>query len=212
MRRPAAPRPAFTLIEVVLAILLLLALVGGLYTFTDGLNTRSRLADRRATQMVAAEAVLDEIESALATTYVSGHDGAAGISGDAAHLNLRGRAWGYQADANDIGGCELKLDGAGLLARRITGGQPQTWESIAGVAGLRVRYHVGSEWKTSFDSAQAGSLPSAIEVSLWLGEPPEPAGDAPTSDSPAADATLRPADRVRVMAVHDAPPATGGAS
>lgn len=194
-------RRGFTLIEVILALALLVALVGGLYTFVDGLRSNAKIADERATEMAAAEVVLDEVESTLATTYVAGHDGASGIAGDGASLSVRGRAWGYDAKASDVSGCELKVDAQGLMARRVVGGKAQAWERIAGVGGLRVRYHVGSEWVTSFDSAQAGQLPTALEISLWLG-----------GEASGAGVAKGPADRVRVMAVHDAPPATGGGS
>ncbi|MFA6044391.1 MAG: prepilin-type N-terminal cleavage/methylation domain-containing protein [Phycisphaerales bacterium] len=200
----------FSLIEVMLAIVLLIALVGGLYSFIDGLRTASQVADARAGQMAAAEAVLDELEQSLATTFVSGRDGVGGVVGDGAHLSVRSRAWAFQPGASDVGGCELKLDSQGLSAQRIVGGKAQVWESIPAVAGLRLRYHVGNEWKTSFDSAQAGELPAAVEVSLWLGAGAEPAeaGEGGAADLNAT--TLRAADRVRVIAVHDAPSATGG--
>lgn len=209
MNAPRPRHPGFTLIEVVLAIVLLLALVGGLYSFTDGLAKHAEQADQRDHQMAAAEAILDELEGALATTYVCGRDGTPGIKGDGAHLSVRGRAWGFGDRASDVSGCELKLDGASISARRFVAGQPQPWEQLPAVAGLRVRYLVGAEWKTSFDSAAAGILPGAVEVSLWLGERPR---DAAGTDSPPDAPSLRPPDRTRIIVIHDAPKAVGGAS
>lgn len=207
-----APSRGFSLVEVLLAIVLLLALVGGLFTFIDGLRTGSQAADQRAAQMAAAEAVLDELEASLATTYVAGRDGVGGIVGDADHLNVRGRAWAYQPHATDVGGCDLRMDHEHLSARRVVGGDPKAWEAIRAVGGIRIRYHVGGEWKPAFDSAQAGELPAAVEISLWLGDGPGTGTPASASDTGVAvDATPpREADRVRVIAVHDAPPATGG--
>lgn len=109
---------------------------------------------------------------------------------------------------------------------------------IEGVGLVRFRYFDQGQWVTRFDSAQAGRLPAAIEVSVWFVSPPDldtdtldesewsiPAeesgfgaallSDEPTRVAAGADAnemlTGRPAnpDRVRVIAIPDGPDAWG---
>lgn len=193
-------RRGFTLIEVVVAIALLAALLGGLYAFVDGLRSNAKVADERAGQVASSEALLDEIENAMATTYVAGRDGAAGVAGEASSLSVRGRGWGFDENASDVVGCDVRVGGNGVEARRVVSGKTREWETIGGVVRVALRYHSGSEWVTTFDSARAGRLPSAIEVSMWFGPG---AGEAGGSRRAAPD-------RVRVIAVHDAPSVTGG--
>src|SRR5690606_32158965 len=39
---------------------------------------------------------------------------------------------------------------------------------LEGVERVRFRYYDGQEWLTRFDSATAGRLPAAIEISVWF--------------------------------------------
>ncbi|MCB9844407.1 MAG: prepilin-type N-terminal cleavage/methylation domain-containing protein [Phycisphaeraceae bacterium] len=94
---------------------------------------------------------------------------------------------------------------------------------------VRFRYHDGQRWVARFDSLRSGGLPVAIEVALWFRqrepepEDPSPSGSMGAADSAESDELLsiegpdggppemnipmREPDRVRVIAVPDAPEA-----
>jgi hypothetical protein len=122
---------------------------------------------------------------------------------------------------SDLRGAEYTFDPGNktVSARRWVGtsGTGLPYPIGEGVELLRIRYFDGTQWTDTFDTLAAGSLPVAIEVSIWqtrFGPALPGAGDAPMSAGegmappPLAgdpDEPIRAPDRVRLIAVPDGP-------
>lgn len=179
-------RRAFTLMEVLLAVALVLLLSGAVYGFLwNLLSDRDRLGDAAA-EGVAANALIERLEADLLGSLagVAGRPGIRGTTSSIAILSRRVSFAGGSADgaSGDLHGAEIVFDaGAGVVrARAWAGLEPGgTLEDVAlGVQRLRFRYFDGRDWKAEFDSAEAGELPAAVEVAIWFGEPTPPDGAA----------------------------------
>ena len=119
-------RRGFTLVEVLVATALMLALVGAMYGFLhDLVSVRARVLDLTARQRAAA-AVLDALESRLACTLVADAVDGAGVRGDASSLTVLSRgvtarlAPATEDDApllGDLQRLELRFEGERLQAR-----------------------------------------------------------------------------------------------
>jgi len=173
--REARCRQAFTLIEVLLAIALLLVLSAGVFGYVWGLLSRQEQVEAEADRQAAAGAVFEAVQSALTTTYVVDGGGKPGIQGKADSLVVRGRGIdaGVGPGAQGIGddrGAELRFDvEAGMLAGRRLGRSTGEYEVIGErIECVRVRYFDGREWVGAFDSREKRSLPAAVEVALWF--------------------------------------------
>jgi prepilin-type N-terminal cleavage/methylation domain-containing protein len=200
-------RRGFTLVEVLLALALMLALSAGLFGYVWGLlDKRDRLVEV-AQQQAAAAAVFEELENSLATTFAADASGRAGVKGDGASIAVRCRGVasrggpGGEGDLGDLVGGEVSFTGGAVSARRF-GRRDGEFEVVSeGVERLRLRYYNGSEWLEEFDSAAVGELPVAVEVAVWFGAAVE--GDEDEFGS--EPEVLREPDRVRVMIVPDGP-------
>lgn len=164
-------RRGFSLLEVLVALAVLVALSGATYAFLFELvRTRTEIR-QRAARDGASLVIFDRLERALATCTVAA-DGEPGIQGDASALNLAATrvtpdpagdnqvsrraslhlSWEEQTNAIKGGSSERE---AGPIARSIE--------------RLRFRYHDGDGWNQSFNSLERGELPRAIEISIWFG-------------------------------------------
>jgi prepilin-type N-terminal cleavage/methylation domain-containing protein len=199
-----ASRSGFTLIEVLLAVALMLAISAGMLSYIWGLlASRERLVTA-TDQQISAAALFDQIESDLSTTFAVDGSGAAGVEGKPDSLVVRSRGVGALggagvSDFGDQQGCEVRFDaGAHTLTARRLGPDGSAFEMLASPVSLvRLRYFDGKAWLDSFDSAAAGVLPVAVEAAVWFeGGVEERGGEEKPSRAP---------DRVRVMVVPDGP-------
>ncbi|GAB4548231.1 MAG: hypothetical protein Tsb0013_08650 [Phycisphaerales bacterium] len=166
-------RGAFTAVETLVAIALLLVLSAALTSFLyDVQDTRERLSilgDER----LAGSLVIEAIEEAARFAVASG-PGGAGVSGDRTTLRITSQRVDLDAAAPS----------AGMLAGRRT--RTIAWDEEAGVLALDgepltdrvrrlvIRYHDDTAWRDRFDSRTAQGLPVAIEIAMWFGEPGTP--------------------------------------
>jgi type II secretory pathway pseudopilin PulG len=190
---------AFTLVEVLIALGLILFLSASLLSYLWSLIDRRDTLITVAAQQSAAGAVLEQLEHDLSTTFAADTAGNAGVKGGVTGIVVRCRGTNLitqDTDLSDLQGSEIRLGPGVLSARRLTA-SPGPMETVAeGVERIRFRYFDGKEWLEEFDSAAKGELPVAIEASVWFGE----AGPAaPSEDAP------RTPDRTRVMVVPDGP-------
>jgi prepilin-type N-terminal cleavage/methylation domain-containing protein len=208
-------RRGFTLLELIVAAILILALVGAMSAFlTDALRIRNRLStdvERSRT----ADAIIAMIERGLESTFVDDPDLGAGIAGDATslrvlHAGLASWRLGTSEPSRaleDVDAVELRFDAP---SRRILLRGIDRAESVLNgeIQRLRIRYFDGSEWSESFDSRERGQLPAAVEVRLWLR--PQAAFDIPAErpelDLPSTADEETPPDRIRIIAIPDAGP------
>lgn len=209
----------FTLLEVIVAATLILALVAAMSHFLiDALRIRSRVSEE-IERARAADALVSTVERALETTLVEDPSFGAGVVGDATSMRiLRAGLASWRLGTGDparaleeIDVMSVRFDAA---AKRIAIGRGEMAESAlpGAIDEVRFRYFDGAAWVTSFDSLSAGRLPVAVEISLWL-RPRRLVDDSaerPEFDEPegSADSTEagRPPDRLRVVTIPDSGP------
>lgn len=197
MTRTTSSERAFSLLEVMLAVAMIAALAGGLSTFLYGVLQRREAINRFAAASSRADDIVSRLESDLATCVAFDAATGSGVRGGARSILIVSRGVGPKSDREQsllapMQVTEMEFDAAAgtLRARRRApddAGAP--WDTIPRViAALRFRYHDGTQWRDSFDSAQEGMLPVAIEVCIWTGEPSSagPAASSPGSGAPAA--------------------------
>ena len=213
-------RRGFTLIEVLIAVSLLALLTGAMFSFLVNLGrTRDRaLAVSRVES--GATLFLDRLEDDLNACIAGDARLGPGIRGTADSVEVLRRLVTVDAGGVAPARAVLGVYRHDPVARTIEAIDPDTGTAevlASGVVRLGLRYHDGGEWLDSFDSSRSG-LPVAVEASLWLGDPSEPAGDSPGAipEFDALEAALQPdlepappeslvPDRVRIIAVPDAP-------
>ncbi|MEX2217320.1 MAG: hypothetical protein WD749_01055 [Phycisphaerales bacterium] len=205
------PRRAFTLLEALLALALVAMLGGSLLSFVWTLSDRTREVRRAAAREDGVSLFLDRLESDVLCGLAGGPGLGAGVQGDPSGVKImtRGVALrlgkGGATPARDIQFGEYRVDAAGgrLRARRAAEGEAQgeLEQVTGGIREARFRYHDGLAWQESFDSAARNSLPAAIEIAVWYGQPAPPDENA----APAEAAEPPSPDRVRLIVIPDGP-------
>jgi prepilin-type N-terminal cleavage/methylation domain-containing protein len=178
---------AFTLIEVLVAIALVLALVGTMFGFLYDMLSSRRRALTFADNHSAAATLLERLEADLMCGLVGDRVSGAGIEGDEARLSVLTR--GVAASLAERGAADPTVFGdlqvaeyrfrqerKRLEARRQPAGdrnaEGTAFSSLGGeLYKVRFRYHDGAAWRESFDSLDAGRLPAAVEVAVWFDAP-----------------------------------------
>lgn len=219
-------RRAFTLLEALIALGIILLLVGTMTSVISNVaNSRERTRERSVRQL-GATAAFELLSSAADTCLADDGNGSAGIDGEplrlritrsgvAARRLLQGE--GAASPLTDHDYFELALEGRNLVVHGEDSDQRSTL--IANLVALRFRYHDGEEWLEQWDSSLEG-LPRAIEMSIWT--TPWPAGEQPSwmpeedsDDTEEAEEVtfeaeiagdLPPPDKQRIVAIFD--PAT----
>ncbi len=184
---------AFTLVEVLIAIALIIAVAGTSFTFFHNLlQSRERLLEEAARQR-SATILLDQLEGALLTAIAGDERNGAGVTGDNASISILTRGVATYVAENglrdpglfsDLQRIEFRFDASsGIIEARETvvptvnrdrsSAAGRYWP-IGAAAVVRFRYHDGSMWVDSFDSRAAGRLPAAVEIAIrfepWPGE------------------------------------------
>lgn len=215
---------AFTLLEMMIALALTLALAAGVLAFLWNLEQARGPVLATSDRDRAVDEWLDRVESDLLGAVAATSHGA-GIDGGSERLVVRSRRVGAGSGAGlreRLADLRLSVHEFKDGAIAVGGGPdapspPASAEVVRGVGAVRFRFASGSSWSDHFDSAQARELPLAVEVSLWLsgpGEPPVVRADstevdggleAPPGDEPPLELALpeRPPDRVRVIPIPD---------
>jgi len=202
-------RRAFTLIEVLAAIALLLVLSGSLMSFGAALLDRADWTARTVNDLRACGIVFDRVSTALRTCEVGGGSAGPGVSGDSSSITVLCRS--EPGGRSDLARLRLSFDrGAGTLAFAFGDAQDTPAEELLSdrVQSVRIRYYDGRAWRDSFDSRDADALPAAVEVSVWLGAPTTPSNA--NANANADGFPSREPDRKRLFAIPDA--GVGGAS
>mgnify|MGYP002783738535 CR=1 FL=1 len=222
-------RRAFTLLEVLVALGLMAMLAGSLWAFMDNLGRTRRVSMAEAREQRSLTLLMDRLEDDLTGAIAGDSSMGAGILGTSTSLSLISRGVGIPLSAeggvestkamlSDLRTTRYRFDrGSGTIrasrAHGAGGGGGGEEPAAEGVALVRFRYFDGREWRTEFDSLKAGTLPVAMEVSIWQtrGGPvwgedqvmPESEGGVSEALEDAEPA--RPADRVRLLVVPDGP-------
>ena len=195
-------RRGFTLLEVLIAIGLVLALLGSMFTFMfDLLSSRDR-ALRYSAKQLAATTLIERVEADLMTCVVGDADSGSGVEGDTQRLriltrsvaaSLAERGVGDPAVFGDLQLTEYRFDEARrqiMASRRFmqtnnTTDRTSDFPVGGSVYKVRFRFHDGTSWRDTFDSRSYGRLPLAVEIAVWFepwpGEDPDP---IPSQDEP----------------------------
>lgn len=222
-------RRAFTLLEVLVAIGLIGLLAGALAIFVDDLAGTRAFVNRATERARGADALFGAVESALQTAVADGGALGAGVTGTGDALRiLSSRTDAAGADARSsasaafapLCGTDVRGDSDGVSIGRAG----RFTRLPAPIRAVGFRYFDGVEWRTEFDSIEAGQLPVLVEVAVWFrgageqvsssaGEAGRDEGEATLQVQPDAErfaAEQPPPDRVRVIAVPDALPPREG--
>ena len=189
---------AFTLLEALIAVGMMVLLLGALAMFVEDLSRTRQFVARTAAETRSADALFGALEAALQTAVVDGGNRGAGVTGtDRSIRVLSSRtdagsgsvAELARAAFSPLSATQVDQNGANITIGR--GGVSSTLPAT--VRAMRVRYWYDGGWGDSFDSLNAGTLPAVVEVGLWFGA--TQAGDEDELGAP---------DRVRAIAVPDA--------
>ncbi len=193
----AARNRAFTLLEVMLALALLVGLIAALWAFLGNLQLSQHSVNDEVEQHVAATHILDCLEQQLAQSIAGvpggGGEAGAGVTGAATSIRVlaRGVPIVVQGSADQpLGGdlvatslaCDEGSSTMQFEQKTIGGGGSSVSSRVGSVGALRFRYFDGTTWSDHFDSAARGGLPPAVEVSIWFNKPPS--DDSSTAPSP----------------------------
>jgi len=179
-------RRGFTLLEVVLALAILVAMLAVMTQFTWSVGQGQRRALDRLDRQAAIDAIIDRLAVALDTGAAS-VAGEAGFRGDERALHM------FVAQDRPADNTAIALGSRAAID--ITFDEQKRTVQIGGgaalpIGDLRLRFHDGQQWQHSFDSLEAGGLPAAVLVEAWIHSGVEDASDSDL-----------PPDRRRVLTV-----------
>lgn len=195
-------RSGFTLLEVMLAITIVLALAGTVYAFLfDLIDSRERIVSASDRSRVGI-GVIEQLERGIMTTIAGSSEFGSGVRGTPTSIDLLSRAVTLPVETDsqtvlgDLQGLSFSWDAqrGTISASRwdVLGGERSDEQVISSdIAYFQLRYYDGQAWRGRFDSSNA--LPVAIEVAIWFGEPeylddgPEAlGGDTPSEEADSA--------------------------
>jgi type II secretory pathway component PulJ len=175
-------RRSFTLLEVLIALALGIALLGSVFTFYfNVLKNRERLLER-SDEYRAATTLIDRLEAELAVCVAGHRRRGEGVHGDEHSLTVASRSVAASlaergmldpAVFSDLQVTQYRFDASTRrlrLTRWVAGHEDtRTSETITEqLARVRFRYYDGARWRDSFDSIDADALPHAVEIAIWF--------------------------------------------
>ncbi len=172
---------AFTLLETLLALALILVLCAAVFAFLLSLGERRKGIESAGERRHALLTVLSRMSADLAGAIAGDASLGAGVLGTGNSFRVLTRSVDLDAairgapeSGADLLACEYRFeDGAIVASRRAIGAdgvpEPRVERACDGVRLVRVRYYDGRSWSDAFDSAEAKRLPRAVEVRVWTG-------------------------------------------
>ncbi len=206
----------FTLLETLLALVLIVLLFGAMYTFSSQVAATRKALQADASRHRSLTDVFDSIERAALTSLAGDHALGAGVVSTPTSISIVHRqggrltrdTWKFDEAAGTIIFTQRPLD---LEAPSSSPSEaPATENWVEGVLAVRVRFLKDRLWTDSFDSLASAGLPDAIEVSIWLASSADRAPATQTSSGLAetsAPLLQRPPDRQRLIPLD---PPSGG--
>jgi prepilin-type N-terminal cleavage/methylation domain-containing protein len=198
-------RAAFTLLEVLVAIVLIAVIVGAAFGFFwNTLASRARLeaASARALGVALLQGVLEQAVLSSEAGSSSEHAvfSASGGSMTVPCRVVRAGASGREPFARSL---TLRFDES---SKRLLASWDQEAPApiVDGVASVLFRGFDGRVWNDEFNASSSGKLPAAIEVGLWWERASTSREEVPPD--PADIRTERPADVLLTLRVPDAQP------
>jgi len=228
MKHPAKRQSAFTLIELLVGVGLFVLLALAMAAFSKDLAQQRSTLARVSEASRVGTVLIDALERDLMMSVAGGGRLGSGVQGDASGIRILtcGVAVGEGSIGADLLEVSYRWDEASgtlRIAQRpiiSTTDAPAIEEVLSSrVARLRFRYHTGTQWSDAYDTSQAGRLPAAVEVAIWMmGEGPRVPRPATAPDpadegfgvAPVEQPDLGEPDRIRIIAVPDSAGESGG--
>ncbi len=172
----------FTLLEVMIALGLILALLAVMFGFLSDVQGSRRRALAFTARQRAATTLIDHLERDLMTCVVEDDEGGAGVAGSERSLRILSRGVLIRSSGEpnaawrdmQISDYEFR-EGKGIVNMRrmaVGEGSGARFYPLGGRVGqVRFRYHDGNRWIDSYNSADQGHLPRAVEVAIWFNSP-----------------------------------------
>lgn len=200
---------AFTLLELLVALMLIAAIAaGGFSLFRGAWSTRERLVadSRRALEVSTLESVLRQ---AVLSSEAGSDAGDFAISSRS--LSIPCRVLRMSSGAERRGGHARRFS---IFFDEQQGSLLASWDDepavaiLQGLSSASFRAFDGRTWMEDFSAARDGGLPLAVELSLRWRRPGDPAATAVGADSSidAVDGAEGPVDAIVAVAVPDAAP------
>lgn len=190
---------AFTLIEILIAILLIGAIGIATFSLFYRIVSMKEMLSQRTMVRADLDAMTREIERALVTSFASGNGYK--FKGTSQRIDVPCRIErldALMATISDSPSPPAPTEGMfsmwydaptqQILASTASGAQRslQGEPLVRSVSAIRMRYRVGDIWEETFTPSPRQGLPRAVEVSIWLGN-----GDTSTQDLGGIDTSGR---------------------
>jgi|GEM_PF-1684039 len=167
----------FTLVEVLLSVVILLILAGSIGWAVREMREKTIVLRRASDDLTVSTSVFELIDASMTSSVaLDPTNGSAGIrgTGDSIEIVSRGVLADLDGDAGAMSGLtrlRIQFDPDALqlrIGRSEASSSAEMQPVSQRIEQMRFRYHDGQQWADSFDSRGAGTLPVAVEVSIWF--------------------------------------------
>jgi prepilin-type N-terminal cleavage/methylation domain-containing protein len=213
----------FTLLEVLLALVLIAMLTSGIFGFMLNIVSRQDAVLESTRSIRAAGALFELLEADLACVVAGDGVLGAGLAGDDRQLRvMTRRVWAPLSAAEGAAALgDLQVTAysfsveEGVLRATRSPAEPRVNVAGGGGAGepiaerieaLRFRYFDGRRWLESFDSLESAGLPAAVEVVVWFGR----SAGVDVGEGDEHSLPDRAPDRFRIISIPDGAVSSGG--
>ena len=177
--RPPRAQRGFTLVEVLVALMLMAVLAGMAWQGLDGISRARTASQERVDETLGLNTVLAQWEQDLQSVYDSQTVPALGFDGARMRLVRRqpdglqvvvwslreGALWRW---AGPVAAQPVALQESWLLSQQLLGNEPNHLRMQSGVARWQVYFYRGNAWSNAQSSAGAGPNPLAGSVNPTL--------------------------------------------
>ncbi|MFG0291543.1 MAG: prepilin-type N-terminal cleavage/methylation domain-containing protein [Phycisphaerales bacterium JB050] len=186
-------RHAFTLVEVILSLAILVVLASSIGWAVREMREKTMVLRRASDDLTLCTTVFDLLDSAVTNGLaLDPTRGGAGIRGESDSIEIvsRGVLADLEGDISAFAGLtrlriEFDPQALQLSIGRSAASESASLQPITRrIEHMRFRYHDGQQWVDSFDSRSNGGLPVAIEAAVWFTTPLEPFASLPESEIP----------------------------
>ena len=203
-------RTGFTLIEILIATLLMAAVVTGALLFLASSHAVEEAVRRQISRNEQVQVAFEQFERALTTCLPPAGEYAEGLSAASADLDNEQESGTQMAMVSAVGlgryNGQLRRitfrfaagdEGPGRLVMNVASigkdaSGDQAVRLVDGLADVRFKFFDGAEWVSGvWDSAGRGGLPQLVRVELWYAVPPDAEDEEPPVDLPAGSVYIR---------------------
>ncbi|MCB9836481.1 MAG: prepilin-type N-terminal cleavage/methylation domain-containing protein [Phycisphaera sp.] len=160
-------RRSFTLIEMMIALALIMALVLILLPATNRIMSSTTAASDRNHRLAQIALLSDVLDRAMLTSVAQDASGRLGFVGNTTSLQVSSAGVSMlprsEGQPDDIQSIVVAFEGDAITLRQDRGSRKRL---LDGVKSCRIEYSTGDGWTEDFDGASG--LPRAVAVSVWF--------------------------------------------